>query len=64
MKHFKKVFEHGISGALAASVFHYDDIKITDLKLYLADIHFPADGLLPAIVQDVNKTSFNVGIYE
>lgn len=53
MEHFKEVFEHGISGALAASVFHYDDIKIPDLKLYLADIHFPADGLLPAIVQDV-----------
>ncbi|HEY4602425.1 MAG TPA: imidazole glycerol phosphate synthase subunit HisF [Cerasibacillus sp.] len=54
MKHFKEVFERGISGALAASVFHYDDINITDLKLFLAGINFPEDGLLPAIVQDVD----------
>ena len=34
--HFKEVFEKtGVSAALAASVFHYNDIKVSELKTYL-----------------------------
>lgn len=36
MSHFKDVFEYGAAdAALAASIFHYDDVKIKDLKEYL-----------------------------
>ena len=35
MKHFKSVFDIGIDGALAASVFHDNKILINDLKKYL-----------------------------
>jgi cyclase len=36
MEHFKQVFiETGCSAALAASIFHYGDITIPDLKNYL-----------------------------
>ncbi|NMB14694.1 MAG: imidazole glycerol phosphate synthase subunit HisF, partial [Gallicola sp.] len=37
MVHFKEVLEAGSDAALAASVFHYDEIKIPDLKQYLKD---------------------------
>lgn len=34
-EHFKTAFEHGADGALAASVFHSEDITIQELKAYL-----------------------------
>jgi cyclase len=34
-KHFLDLFKTNISGGLAASVFHYDEIPIPDLKKYL-----------------------------
>lgn len=38
MKHFKDVFEHGkADAALAASVFHYKEIAIPELKKYLKE---------------------------
>lgn len=37
MEHFEKVFKYGkADAALSASIFHYGDIKINDLKDYLA----------------------------
>jgi imidazole glycerol-phosphate synthase subunit HisF len=37
MKHFKDVFEKtGVDAALAASIFHFNEISIPDLKDYLA----------------------------
>lgn len=35
MEHFKDVFEVGVDAALAASVFHFGQIDIPDLKVYL-----------------------------
>ncbi|RAX58043.1 imidazole glycerol phosphate synthase subunit HisF [Helicobacter monodelphidis] len=35
MEHFKEAFIHGADAALAASVFHYQEIHIQELKLYL-----------------------------
>ena len=38
MEHFKDVFEKSqADAALAASIFHYNEIKIPDLKTYLAN---------------------------
>ena len=37
MVHFKDVLEAGADAALAASVFHYDEIKIPELKKYLKE---------------------------
>lgn len=35
-RHFKNLFKHtSATGALAASIFHYDEIRIPDLKDYL-----------------------------
>ncbi len=36
-EHFLQAFEYGASAALAASVFHYKEIKIYDLKKYLME---------------------------
>ncbi len=35
MRHIKEVFEHGADAALAASIFHYKEVDITQLKHYL-----------------------------
>ena len=35
MEHFKEVFEHSADAALAASIFHFREIDIMDLKKYL-----------------------------
>lgn len=37
MGHIKEAFEHGADAALAASIFHYKEIDIMDLKRYLRD---------------------------
>ena len=37
MSHFKDVFDVGVDGALAASVFHDNKILINDLKKYLSN---------------------------
>lgn len=38
MKHFKEVFEEtNVDAALAASVFHFGEIGISELKMYLSD---------------------------
>jgi cyclase len=38
LEHFKDVFGNGhADAALAASIFHYKEIEIPDLKKYLAD---------------------------
>jgi cyclase len=40
MKHFLEVFEKtGVDAALAASVFHFGEIKIPELKKYLKEQH-------------------------
>lgn len=40
MKHFAEVFELGnADAALAASVFHYNEIGIGELKKYLQEQH-------------------------
>ncbi|MDD5052118.1 MAG: imidazole glycerol phosphate synthase subunit HisF [Sulfuricurvum sp.] len=36
MEHIKEAFEHGADAALAASIFHYKEIDIMDLKHYLS----------------------------
>ena len=42
MAHFKDAYEEGqADAALAASVFHYKEIKISDLKRYLRDEGIP-----------------------
>lgn len=46
-----------VYGALAASVFHYNEIKIKDIKQFLAEhielkLKFDAQGLISVIVQD------------
>jgi cyclase len=38
MQHFKEIFENGkADAALAASVFHYKEIAIPQLKTYLKE---------------------------
>ncbi|GHS88298.1 imidazole glycerol phosphate synthase subunit HisF [Campylobacterota bacterium] len=37
MEHIKEAFEAGADAALAASIFHFQEIAIADLKLYLRD---------------------------
>jgi cyclase len=37
MEHIKDAFENGADAALAASIFHYKEIDIMDLKHYLKD---------------------------
>jgi cyclase len=37
MQHFADVFEAGADAALAASLFHYKEISIPDLKMFLRD---------------------------
>lgn len=37
MEHIKEAFEHGADAALAASIFHYKEIDIMDLKRYLRE---------------------------
>lgn len=41
MQDFASVFESGASAALAASVFHYKEITIADLKQYLVECKIP-----------------------
>ena len=36
MEHIKEAFTHGADAALAASIFHYKEIDIMDLKRYLS----------------------------
>ncbi|MDD5210955.1 MAG: imidazole glycerol phosphate synthase subunit HisF [Sulfuricurvum sp.] len=37
MEHIKEAFDHGADAALAASIFHYKEIDIMELKRYLRD---------------------------
>lgn len=41
MEHIQEAFEHGADAALAASIFHYREIDIMDLKHYLHDHNIP-----------------------
>ncbi|RXJ68630.1 imidazole glycerol phosphate synthase subunit HisF [Halarcobacter ebronensis] len=41
MEHMKEAFEHGASAALAASIFHFKEIDIMDLKHYLRENKIP-----------------------
>ena len=41
MQHMKEAFEHGASAALAASIFHFKEIDIMDLKHYLKQNNIP-----------------------
>jgi len=41
MEHIKEVFEHDADAALAASIFHFREIDIMDLKHYLNDNSVP-----------------------
>ncbi len=41
MQHIKEAFDHGADAALAASIFHYKEIDIMDLKRYLHDEKIP-----------------------
>jgi len=41
MEHFKEVFNEGADAGLAASIFHYKEIDIMDLKRYLHDQNIP-----------------------
>ncbi len=41
MEHIKEVFEHGADAALAASIFHFKEIDIMDLKRYLKENSIP-----------------------
>lgn len=41
MQHFCDVFVAGADAALAASIFHFKEIDILDLKSYLAQEHIP-----------------------
>jgi len=41
MAHIKEAFEHGASAALAASIFHFKEIDIMDLKRYLRANNIP-----------------------
>jgi len=41
MAHIKEAFEHGADAALAASIFHFKEIDIMELKHYLQDNGIP-----------------------
>jgi cyclase len=41
MEHFKDAFESGADAGLAASIFHFQEIEIMDLKRYLRDSGIP-----------------------
>jgi len=41
MEHIKEAFEHGASAALAASIFHFKEIDIMELKHYLRKMNIP-----------------------
>ena len=41
MEHIKEAFDYGADAALAASIFHYKEIDIMDLKRYLFDNGIP-----------------------
>ena len=41
MEHIKDAFDHGASAALAASIFHFKEIDIMDLKRYLKKNNIP-----------------------
>ena len=41
MAHMKEAFEHGASAALAASIFHFKEIDIMELKHYLRENKIP-----------------------
>ena len=41
MEHIKDAFEHGADAALAASIFHFKEIDIMELKYYLRDNGIP-----------------------
>ena len=41
MNHIKEAFEHGASAALAASIFHFKEIDIMELKHYLSKNNIP-----------------------
>jgi len=41
MEHFTEVFNEGADAGLAASIFHYKEIDIMDLKHYLHDQNIP-----------------------
>ena len=41
MEHIKEAFDHGADAALAASIFHYREIDIMDLKHYLYNSGIP-----------------------
>lgn len=41
MEHIKEAFLHGASAALAASIFHFKEIDIMDLKRYLKNNNIP-----------------------
>jgi cyclase len=41
MEHIKEAFEHGADAALAASIFHFREIDIMELKRYLHDNGIP-----------------------
>lgn len=41
MEHIKEAFDAGADAALAASIFHYKEIDIMDLKHYLHDNNIP-----------------------
>ncbi len=40
-EHFLEAFNHGADAALAASVFHFNEISITELKTYLSTAGIP-----------------------
>ena len=41
MEHMKEAFENGADAALAASIFHYREIDIMELKHYLSENGIP-----------------------
>jgi cyclase len=41
MEHIKEAFLHGADAALAASIFHYKEVDIMDLKRYLHEQNIP-----------------------
>ena len=41
MQHILEAYQNGADAALAASIFHYNEIAIADLKKYLADNRVP-----------------------
>lgn len=41
MEHIKEAFDHGADAALAASIFHFKEIDIMDLKHYLHQQNIP-----------------------